>query len=90
MAKTAFVTALKLLQTVIVNNKQYQDITINAIQKKKTKKKKKKKKKKKRGFTPCKAEQPLQGMELQEKRSMKRLKHTGNLFRGNLQLIGVC
>ena len=32
-AKTAFVTALKLLQTVIVNNKQYQDITINAIQK---------------------------------------------------------
>ena len=39
-AKTAFVTALKLLQTVIVNNKQYQDITINAIQKK-TKKKKK-------------------------------------------------
>ena len=82
-AKTAFVTALKLLQTVIVNNKQYQDITINAIQKKK-------KKKKKRGFTPCKAEQPLQGMELQEKRSMKRLKHTGNLFRGNLQLIGVC
>ena len=82
-AKTAFVTALKLLQTVIVNNKQFQDITINAIQKKK-------KKKKKRGFTPCKAEQPLQGMELQEKRSMKRLKHTGNLFRGNLQLIGVC
>ena len=81
-AKTAFVTALKLLQTVILNNKQYQDITINAIQKKK--------KEKERGFTPCKAEQPLQGMELQEKRSMKRLKHTGNLFRGNLQLIGVC
>ena len=51
---------------------------------------KKKQTKKKRGFTPCKAEQPLQGMELQEKRSMKRLKHTGNLFRGNLQLIGVC
>ena len=84
-AKTAFVTALKLLQTVLVNNKQYQDITINAIQKKK-----KKREKKKRGFTPCKAEQPLHGMELQEKRSMKRLKHTGNLFRGNLQLIGVC
>ena len=39
-AKTAFVTALKLLQTVIVNNKQYQDITINAIQKKTNKKKK--------------------------------------------------
>ena len=53
-------------------------------------KKKKKERKKKRGFTPCKAEQPLHGMELQEKRSMKRLKHTGNLFRGNLQLIGVC
>ena len=37
-AKTAFVTALKLLQTVILNNKQYQDITINAIQKKKKEK----------------------------------------------------
>ena len=24
------------------------------------------------------------------KRSTKRLKHTGNLFRKNLQLIGVC
>ena len=63
------------------------------------------------GFIPCKAEQPLQGMELQEKeaqkdsmqggtatarhgvtrkRSTKRLKHTQNLFRKNLQLIGVC
>ena len=41
-AKTAFVTALKLLQTVLVNNKQYQDITINAIQKKKKKREKKK------------------------------------------------
>ena len=40
--KTAFVNALKLLQTVIVNNKQYQDITINAIQKKKKKERKKK------------------------------------------------
>ena len=40
-AKTAFVTALKLLQTVIVNNKQYQDITITAIQKKKKEKKEK-------------------------------------------------
>ena len=39
--KTAFVNALKLLQTVIVNNKQYKDITINAIQKKKKRKKKK-------------------------------------------------
>ena len=47
-AKTAFVTALKLLQTVIVNNKQFQDITINAIQKKKKIKKKKKKKKTKK------------------------------------------
>ena len=27
-------------------------------------------------FTPCKAEQPLQGMELQEKKSTKRLKNT--------------
>ena len=25
-----------------------------------------------------------------KKRSPKRLKHTGNLFRKNLQLIGVC
>ena len=41
------------------------------------------------GFTPCKAEQPLQGMELR-KRSTKRLEHTGNLFRKNLQLKGVC
>ena len=40
-AKTAFVTALKLLQTVIVNNKQYQDITITAIKKKKKRKKRK-------------------------------------------------
>ena len=35
-------------------------------------------------------EQPLQGMELQEKEAQKRLKHTRNLFRKNLQLIGVC
>ena len=35
------------------------------------------------GFTPCKAEQPLQGMELQEKEG-------GNLLRKSLQLIGVC
>ena len=39
------------------------------------------------GFTPCKAEQPLQGMQLQGKKSTKRLKHTGNLFRKNLHLI---
>ena len=42
------------------------------------------------GFTPCKAEQPLQGMELQEKEAQKKLKYTENLFRKNLQLIGVC
>ena len=44
---------------------------------------------KKLGFTPCKAEQLLQGMELQ-KRSTKRLKHTENPFRKNLQLVDVC
>ena len=33
------------------------------------------------GFTPCKAEQPLQGMELQEKAEIKDSKHTGKLFR---------
>ena len=43
---------------------------------------------KKLGFTPCKAEQPLQGVT--RKRSIKRLKHKGHLFRRNLQLIGVC
>ena len=42
------------------------------------------------GFTPCKTEQPLQGMELQEKRRIKRFKHIGNLFGNNLQLIIVC
>ena len=36
------------------------------------------------GFTPCKAEQPLRGMELQE--AQKRLQDTENLFRKNLQL----
>ena len=30
------------------------------------------------------------GMELQEKKSTKRLKHTGNMFRKNLQLKDVC
>ena len=35
------------------------------------------------GFTPCTAEQPVQGMELLTwKRSINRLKHTGKLFRG--------
>ena len=33
------------------------------------------------GFTSWKAEQPLWSMELQKKRSAKKLKHTGNLFR---------
>ena len=42
------------------------------------------------GFTPCKAEQPLQGMELQEKEAQNRLQHTRNLFRKNLQLKDVC
>ena len=42
------------------------------------------------GFISCKAEQPLRGMELQEKEAQKRLKHTGNLFRKNLQLKDVC
>ena len=42
------------------------------------------------GFTPCKAEQPLQGMELQEKKAQKRLQDTENLFRKNLQLKDVC
>ena len=36
-------------------------------------------------FTQLKAEQPLQGMELQKKK-YKKIKHTGNLFRKNLQL----
>ena len=30
------------------------------------------------------------GMELQEKEVLKDQKHTGNLFRENLQLKGVC
>ena len=42
------------------------------------------------GFTPCKVEQPLQGMELQEKEIQKILKLTENLFRKNLQIKGVC
>ena len=35
-------------------------------------------------FTPCKAEQPLRGIELKEKET-KRLKHTGNRFIKNRQ-----
>ena len=38
------------------------------------------------GFTPCKTEQPLRRMELEEKEAQKRLQHTGNLFRKNLHL----
>ena len=34
------------------------------------------------GFTPCKAEQPLWGKELQE--AQKKLQDTENLFRKNL------
>ena len=43
------------------------------------------------GFTPWKAEEPLctrHGVTI--KGSSKRLKHTGNLFRKNLQVKGVC
>ena len=42
------------------------------------------------GFTPCKAEQPLRGMELQEKKAQKRLQDTENLFRKNLELKYCC
>ena len=42
------------------------------------------------GFTPCKTKQLLLGMQVQEKRAKKRLKHTGHLFRNNLQLKDVC
>ena len=42
------------------------------------------------GFTPCKAEQTLRGMKLQEKEAQKRLQDTENLFRKNLQLKDVC
>ena len=38
------------------------------------------------GFMPCKTEQPLRRMELEEKEAQKRLQHTGNLFRKNLHL----
>ena len=40
------------------------------------------------GFTPCKAEQPLQGMELEE--TQKRLQDIESLFRKNLQLKDFC
>ena len=36
-------------------------------------------------FTPCKAEQPLMRHKVTEKGSTRRVKHTGHLFRKNLQ-----
>ena len=44
------------------------------------------------GFIPCKAEQPLQGIELKEKKEKKKkiIKHTGNLIRRNLTSIHLC
>ena len=39
-------------------------------------------------FTPCKAEQPLRGMELQEKEAQQD--YSRLLFRKNLQLKHVC
>ena len=41
------------------------------------------------GFTPCKAEQPLRGMVL-KKKTYERIKATGNMFRKNLEIKGVC
>ena len=38
------------------------------------------------GYTSCKAEQPLQGINIKA----KRLKLTGNLLRKSLKLKGVC
>ena len=35
-------------------------------------------------FNPFKVKHPLRGMELQKKRSTKRLKHPGNVIRKNL------
>ena len=42
------------------------------------------------GFTPCKAEQPLQGMKFREKKAQKRSLATKNVYRKNLQLKDVC
>ena len=36
-------------------------------------------------FTPCKAEQPVRGMELQEKEAQKRSQYTGKMFRKKLK-----
>ena len=46
-------------------------------------------------ITPCKGEQPLRGIELQEKEEQEqeiclKLKHTRNLFKENVQIKGVC
>ena len=38
------------------------------------------------GFTLCKSQQPLRGIELQEKEVQKKSKHTGNLFKKNLRM----
>ena len=42
------------------------------------------------GFTPCKTEKPLRRTEVQESEAKKILKHTGNPFRKNIELKGVC
>ena len=42
------------------------------------------------GFTPCKTEQSLRGMDLQEKKHKKGYMGKENLFRKNLQLKDVC
>ena len=44
---------------------------------------------KKLGFTPCKAEQPLRGMELEQKKH-KRDYRIQRMFRKNLLLKDVC
>ena len=42
------------------------------------------------GFTPCNAEQATTRHGVTRKRTTKRLQHTRNLFRKNLQLKYVC
>ena len=42
------------------------------------------------GFTPRKAEQPLQGMVLQEEKKQKKIKAYRKSLQNELQLIGVC
>ena len=46
--------------------------------------------KRKMGFTPRKAEQPLQGMVLQEEKKQKKIKAYRKSLQNELQLIGVC